>query len=54
MELLLQLFVLFDFMACDFMGEEDIERQKPNVERMQLLGAKIVQVSSGTRHLKMQ
>ena len=31
---------LFD-MDCEvFMGEEDIERQKPNVERMQLLGAK--------------
>ena len=40
-------------MDCEvFMGEEDIERQKPNVERMQLLGAKIIPVSSGTGTLK--
>ena len=45
-------FALFD-MDCEvFMGEEDIERQKPNVERMQLLGAKIIPVSSGTGTLK--
>ena len=43
---------LFD-MDCEvFMGQEDIERQKPNVERMQLLGAKIIPVSSGTGTLK--
>ena len=43
---------LFD-MDCEvFMGEEDIERQKPNVERMQLLGARIIPVSSGTGTLK--
>ena len=43
---------LFD-MDCEvFMGEEDIERQKPNVERMQLLGANIIPVSSGTGTLK--
>jgi len=43
---------LFD-MDCEvFMGEEDIERQRPNVERMQLLGAKIIPVSSGTGTLK--
>ena len=43
---------LFD-MDCEvFMGEEDIERQKPNVERMQLLGAKIIPVTSGTGTLK--
>ena len=43
---------LFD-MDCEvFMGKEDIERQKPNVERMQLLGAKIIPVSSGTGTLK--
>ena len=43
---------LFD-MDCEvFMGEEDIDRQKPNVERMQLLGAKIIPVSSGTGTLK--
>ena len=35
-----------------FMGETDIERQKPNVFRMKLLGAEIVPVSSGTGTLK--
>jgi len=40
-------------MECEvFMGEEDIQRQKPNVERMQLLGAKIIPVTSGTGTLK--
>ena len=43
---------LFD-MTCDvFMGKEDIKRQKPNVERMKLLGAKIHPVESGTGTLK--
>ncbi|MEO0713276.1 MAG: tryptophan synthase subunit beta [Pseudomonadota bacterium] len=35
-----------------FMGETDVERQKPNVFRMTLLGAEIVPVSSGTGTLK--
>ncbi len=35
-----------------YMGEVDIERQKINVYRMQLLGAKVVPVSSGSRTLK--
>ncbi|MHA1734542.1 MAG: tryptophan synthase subunit beta [Promethearchaeota archaeon] len=35
-----------------FMGEEDIARQRYNVYRMQLLGAKVVPVSSGSRTLK--
>jgi len=35
-----------------FMGETDVERQKPNVFRMKLLGAEIVPVSSGTGTLK--
>lgn len=40
-------------MACDvYMGEEDIERQKLNVFRMELLGARVIPVSSGTRTLK--
>ncbi len=40
-------------MECDvYMGEEDIERQAPNVKRMKLLGARVVPVSSGTRTLK--
>ncbi len=40
-------------MECDiYMGEEDIRRQKPNCLRMQLLGARVVPVSSGSRTLK--
>ncbi len=40
-------------MECDvYMGEEDIRRQAPNVKRMNLLGARVIPVSSGTRTLK--
>jgi len=35
-----------------YMGEVDIARQRPNVERMRLLGAKVVPVTSGRRTLK--
>lgn len=35
-----------------YMGEEDMARQQLNVYRMQLMGAKVVGVSSGTRTLK--
>ena len=35
-----------------YMGEEDIERQKLNVFRMRLLGAKVIPVSSGSKTLK--
>lgn len=35
-----------------YMGELDIERQRPNVRRMLLMGAKVVPVSSGSRTLK--
>mgnify|MGYP002397829491 FL=1 len=35
-----------------FMGEEDTKRQQLNVFRMQLLGAEVVPVTSGTRTLK--
>lgn len=35
-----------------YMGEIDIERQKPNVERMRLLGAKIQPAKSGSKTLK--
>ncbi len=35
-----------------YMGEEDIRRQAPNVYRMELLGADVRPVSSGTRTLK--
>ena len=35
-----------------YMGEEDIQRQSPNVFRMKLLGAEVRPVTSGTRTLK--
>ncbi|WP_394232422.1 tryptophan synthase subunit beta [Niallia oryzisoli] len=35
-----------------FMGEEDIRRQQLNVFRMELLGAKVISVTSGSRTLK--
>jgi len=35
-----------------YMGETDVERQKPNVFRMKLLGAEVVPVTSGTATLK--
>jgi tryptophan synthase beta chain len=35
-----------------YMGEVDIKRQQPNVNRMKLLGAEVVPVSSGSRTLK--
>lgn len=35
-----------------YMGAVDVERQKPNVFRMHMLGAKVVPVQSGTRTLK--
>ena len=40
-------------MECEvFMGAEDVERQKPNVDRMRLLGAKVHPVTSGPGTLK--
>ncbi|MDR0398519.1 MAG: tryptophan synthase subunit beta [Endomicrobium sp.] len=40
-------------MECEiFMGREDIERQSLNVFRMQLLGAKVNSVETGTKTLK--
>ncbi len=40
-------------MECEvFMGAEDFERQKPNVDRMRLLGAKVHPVTSGSSTLK--
>lgn len=35
-----------------FMGEKDIERQAPNVQRMHLLGAEVRPASSGSKTLK--
>ncbi|HMJ35833.1 MAG TPA: tryptophan synthase subunit beta [Baekduia sp.] len=43
---------LLDLECVVYMGEIDIERQKPNVERMQLLGASVVPVAAGSRTLK--
>jgi len=43
---------MLDMECVVYMGEEDCERQKLNVFRMKLLGAKVVPVSSGTKTLK--
>jgi len=43
---------LFDMPCTVFMGATDVERQKPNVFRMKLLGADIQAVTSGAATLK--
>ncbi|MCH9736787.1 MAG: pyridoxal-phosphate dependent enzyme, partial [Actinomycetia bacterium] len=43
---------LFDLPCVIYMGAKDIERQKPNVFRMQLLGAEVRAVHSGAQSLK--
>src|SRR3954452_14896145 len=43
---------LFGLDCVVYMGEVDIERQELNVFRMQLLGAEVIPVSSGSRTLK--
>jgi len=43
---------LFDMECTIFMGEEDMKRQELNVFRMEILGAKVVCVKSGSRTLK--
>ena len=43
---------LFDLPCTIYMGSSDIERQSPNVSRMELLGATIVPVTSGSATLK--
>jgi tryptophan synthase beta chain len=43
---------LFGLPCVVYMGEEDTVRQAPNVARMQLLGAEVVSVTSGSRTLK--
>ncbi len=35
-----------------YMGSEDMRRQRPNVDRMRLLGARVVAVDTGSRTLK--
>jgi tryptophan synthase beta chain len=42
----------FGLTCVVYMGEVDIERQKPNVFRMKLLGAEVVPAKSGSRTLK--
>jgi tryptophan synthase beta chain len=43
---------LLELECVVYMGEEDIRRQKPNVERMGLLGATVEPVGAGARTLK--
>jgi tryptophan synthase beta chain len=43
---------LFGMECVVYMGETDMRRQAPNVERMRLLGARVVGVSAGTATLK--
>ncbi|MEX2196341.1 MAG: tryptophan synthase subunit beta [Thermoleophilaceae bacterium] len=43
---------LFDTECVVYMGTEDMRRQKPNVERMRLLGAEVSGVDAGARTLK--
>jgi tryptophan synthase beta chain len=43
---------LLDLDCVVYMGTEDMRRQKPNVERMGLLGATVEPVDAGTRTLK--
>ena len=43
---------LFDLECVVYMGEEDVDRQALNVYRMELLGAEVRPVGSGTRTLK--
>ena len=43
---------LFDLPCTVYMGATDIDRQAPNVNRMRMLGAEIVPVTSGSSTLK--
>lgn len=43
---------LFGFDCTVYMGAEDIKRQKLNVFRMEILGAKVAEVTSGSQTLK--
>ncbi|NNE25183.1 MAG: tryptophan synthase subunit beta [Rhizobiales bacterium] len=42
----------FGLKCIVYMGDIDVERQKPNVFRMKLLGAEVIPVSSGSHTLK--
>jgi tryptophan synthase beta chain len=43
---------MFGLKCAIYMGEEDIARQRLNVFRMKLLGAKVIPVTSGSKTLK--
>jgi len=43
---------LMNMKCIVYMGEKDIERQAPNVQRMQVLGAEVVSATSGSKTLK--
>ncbi|HWF55556.1 MAG TPA: tryptophan synthase subunit beta [Solirubrobacteraceae bacterium] len=43
---------LLDLDCIVYMGTEDMRRQRPNVERMELLGARVEPVEAGARTLK--
>jgi tryptophan synthase beta chain len=43
---------LLDLECIVYMGTEDMRRQKPNVERMELLGTRVEPVEAGARTLK--
>jgi tryptophan synthase beta chain len=42
----------FGLECCVYMGSEDVRRQQLNVFRMRLMGAKVIEVDSGSRTLK--
>jgi tryptophan synthase beta chain len=43
---------LMDMECVVYMGKTDVERQRPNVQRMQMLGATVMPVTSGNMTLK--
>ncbi len=43
---------LFGFETVIYMGAKDMERQRPNVFRMKLMGARVVSVDAGSQTLK--
>jgi tryptophan synthase beta chain len=43
---------LLDLECVVYMGTEDMRRQRPNVQRMELLGAEVIPVTAGARTLK--
>jgi tryptophan synthase beta chain len=42
----------FGLECCVYMGSEDVRRQKLNVFRMRLMGARVIEVDSGSKTLK--